>query len=134
MQLLRKLLAQIRVAESYSIIADETRDLSGAEQFAIYLRWVDAEYNVYEHPIGIVDVESTTAEKLTSAIKDICRIVFFHWLSAVDRHMMELQIWQDPLRVLQSVSRTNNHPQSLVTAWHTILICVCKTAVANAQL
>ena len=70
MQLLRKLLAQIRVAEWYSIIADETRDLSGTEQFAISLRWVDADYNVYEDLIGMVDVESTTAEKLTSAIKD----------------------------------------------------------------
>ena len=67
---MRKLLAQIRVAESYSIIAGETRDLSGAEQFTISLRWVDAGYNVYEDLIGIVDVESTTAEKLTSAIND----------------------------------------------------------------
>ena len=41
MQLLRKLLAEVRAAEWYSIIADETRDLSGAEQFAISLRWVD---------------------------------------------------------------------------------------------
>ena len=69
MQLLRKLLAHFCIAEWYSIIADETRDLSGAQQFAISLRWVDAEY-VYEDLIGMVDVESTTAEKLTSAIRD----------------------------------------------------------------
>ena len=55
----------------------------------------------------------------------LCCVVFFHWLSTVDRHMMELQIWQDPLRVLQNVSRTNNHPQSLVTARHTINLNLC---------
>ena len=65
MQLLRKLLAEVRAAEWYSIIADETRDLSGAEQFAISLRWVDPEYNIFEDLIRMVDVESTTAEQLT---------------------------------------------------------------------
>ena len=65
MQLLRKLLGEVRAAEWYSIIADETRDLSGAEQFAISLRWLDNEYNIFEDLIGMVDVESTTAEHLT---------------------------------------------------------------------
>ena len=48
-----------------SIIADEIRDLSGAEQFAISLRWVDPGYNIFDDLIGMVDVESTTAEQLT---------------------------------------------------------------------
>ena len=48
-----------------SIIADEIRDLSGAEQFAISLRWVDPEYNIFEDLFGMVDVESTTAEQFT---------------------------------------------------------------------
>ena len=48
-----------------SIIADEIRDLGGAEQFAISLRWVDPEYNISDDLIGMVDVESTTAEQLT---------------------------------------------------------------------
>ena len=39
--LLRELLAKIRQAKFYSIIADETRDISGAEQLAISFRWVD---------------------------------------------------------------------------------------------
>ena len=65
MQLLRKLLADVRAAERYSIIADETRDLSGADQFAISLRWMDHGYNNFDDLIGMVDVESTTAEQLT---------------------------------------------------------------------
>ena len=42
-----------------------TEVLSGAEQFAISLRWVDPEYNIFEDFIRMVDVESTTAEQLT---------------------------------------------------------------------
>ena len=48
-----------------SIIADEIRNLSGAEQFAISLRWVDPGYNIFDDLIGTVDVDSTTAEQLT---------------------------------------------------------------------
>ena len=70
LQVLRKLLAEIRRAEWFAIIADETRDLSSAEQFAISLRWVDSDYNVYEDLIGMVEVESTTAENLSTTIKD----------------------------------------------------------------
>ncbi|XP_028418302.1 zinc finger MYM-type protein 1-like [Dendronephthya gigantea] len=70
MKVLRKLLAEIRDAEWYSIIADETRDLSGAEQFSVSIRWVDSEYNISEDLIGMVEVENTTAEVLTSVIKD----------------------------------------------------------------
>ena len=98
MQLLRKLLAEVRAAEWYSIIADETKDLSGAEKFAISLRWVDPEYNIFEDLIRMVDVESTTAEQL----------IFFHWPNAVHRHMTELQIWLNQLRALPSVSKTSN--------------------------
>ena len=70
LQVLRTLLAEIWSAEWFATIADETRDLSGAEQFAISLRWVDTDYNVYEDLIGMVEVESTTAENLSSTIKD----------------------------------------------------------------
>ena len=65
MQLLSKLLAEVRASEWYAIIADETRYLSGAEQSAISLRWVDPGYNIFDDLIGMVDIESTTAEQLT---------------------------------------------------------------------
>ena len=70
LQVLRKLLAEIRSGEWCAIIADETRDISGAEQFAISLRWVDTDYNIYEDLIGMVEVESTTAKNLSFTIKD----------------------------------------------------------------
>lgn len=69
-QILRKVLAEIQYAEWYALIADETRDVSGAGQFAISLHWVATDYNMYEDLIGQVEVESTTAESLSSTIKD----------------------------------------------------------------
>ena len=70
-QLLRGLLEDIRGAGWYSIIADETRDISGKEQLAVLIRWVDASYNVNEDLIGFVEVCETDASTLTSAIKDV---------------------------------------------------------------
>ena len=59
-QLLRGLLDEFRSAEWYSLIADETRDASGAEQLGISLRWVDSSYTVHEDFIGLIQVEQQT--------------------------------------------------------------------------
>ena len=69
-QLLRHLLNEIRQAEWYSVIADETRDASGPEQLGISLRWVDSDYIVNEDLIGLVEVEMTDAATLVETIKD----------------------------------------------------------------
>ena len=69
-QLLRNLLDQIRRAEWFAVIADETRDMSGHEQLGISVRWVDGSYNVHEDLVGLVEVEVTDAATLTSTLKD----------------------------------------------------------------
>ena len=69
--LLRKLLTRIREAQWFSIIADETRDISNHEQLSICIRWVNSAYEVQEDLIGMVHVLSTTSATLTSAIKDV---------------------------------------------------------------
>ena len=68
-QLLQKLLDEIRSAEWYSIIADETRDISGTEKLGISIRWVENNYQVHEDLIGLVQVEATDAATLYSIIK-----------------------------------------------------------------
>ena len=68
---LRALLKDIREACWFSIIADETRDISNKEQLAIGIRWVDEKCKVQEDLIGLVHVPSTTSATLTAAIKDI---------------------------------------------------------------
>ena len=71
LQLLQQLLEDIRNSGWYSIIADETRDVSGKEQLAISIRWVDANYTVNEDLIGFVEVSETDALSVTKAIKDV---------------------------------------------------------------
>ena len=73
LQTLRLVMNDIRNAKWYSIIADETRDLSGQEQLTVCIRWVDTNYDVHEDFIGFVQVNTTDAETLTSTstIKDI---------------------------------------------------------------
>ena len=65
------LLHEIRSAEWFSLIPDETRDASGPEQLGISIRWVDTGHTVYEDLIGLVEVEATHAATLASTIKDI---------------------------------------------------------------
>ena len=77
-QLLQKLLKEIRSAEWYSIIADETRDISGAEQLGISVRWVENDYQVHEDLIGFVEVEMTDSATLCTIIK----MYFFESISS----------------------------------------------------
>ena len=67
---LRSLLTYIKAEPFYSIIADETTDVSGKEQLAISLRWVTSSYEIHEDLIGLVYVETTDALTLKTVIKD----------------------------------------------------------------
>ena len=68
---LRKLLSNIREAGWFTIIADETCDISNHEQLCVAIRWVGSTYDVHEDFISLVHVPSTTSVTLTAAIKDI---------------------------------------------------------------
>ena len=71
--LLRSLLLKIKkeCPPWYSIIADETTDVSHAEQLNLCIRWVDSKYVIYEEPIGLFRVPDTKAETLFTVIKDL---------------------------------------------------------------
>jgi hypothetical protein len=71
MEVLRPLLNQIRLSPCFSIIADETRDLSGHEQFSISIRWIDSESEVREDFIGVADVQNTDSATLSGVINDV---------------------------------------------------------------
>ena len=85
-------MAKIRQAIIYLIIADETRDISGAEQLAISFRWVDDSYEVYEDLVGLVEVHATDASTLASVIKDT--LVLCQFQIVVVKHMMVQPTWQ----------------------------------------
>ena len=70
-QLLRSILSEIKNATWFALIADETRDVGGLEQFAVSLRWVDKSYSIYEDVIGLVQVDQTDGATLASTLKDV---------------------------------------------------------------
>ena len=56
--------------ECYSILVDETSDLSNKEQLNLSVRWVDNELEVHEDPLEFIEVEATKGEVLALTIKD----------------------------------------------------------------
>lgn len=71
LEVLRPLLLEIRQSPCFSVIADETRDMSGHEQFSIFIRWIDNCNEVREDFIGLADVQNTGSATLTGVIKDV---------------------------------------------------------------
>ena len=68
-KVLREILSEVRKSQWYAIIGDETRDASGAEQFALSLRWVGSDYTIYEDFVGLIQVDQTDAKTLMETIK-----------------------------------------------------------------
>ena len=68
---LRQMLSEVRKAEWFTLMSDETRDISNVEQATVVIRWVDDLFDVNEDFIGLVSVDDTTGETLTNALKDV---------------------------------------------------------------
>lgn len=68
---LRNMLQEIRDRDFYSLIVDETTDVSTLEQVSISIRSVDAEFEIYEDFLGLYETSSTTAETLVKILKDV---------------------------------------------------------------
>ena len=75
---LRSVLADVKGAKWFALIADETRDISGTEQFAVSLQWVDSSYAIYEDIIGMVEVDHTDAATLSVCSRMFLFIVDCH--------------------------------------------------------
>ena len=69
--LLHQRLTNIHAVRCFSVIADETRDISNNEQLAIIICCVDINYDIHEDLIGMVHVLATTSATLTAVIKDV---------------------------------------------------------------
>ena len=55
----------------FSIIADEATDVSRNEQMSLSIRWTDDDYQIYEEPLGLVQLPDTKAHTIFSVIKDL---------------------------------------------------------------
>jgi len=70
-QILRKIAASLHTTPFYTIMSDETTDMSNREQVVLCLRWVTDKFEVNEEFIGLYVVESIDANTLVSVIKDV---------------------------------------------------------------
>ena len=68
---LRQILAQIKSSSWFSIIVDEATDVCRNEQMSLIVRWTDYNYQIYEEPIGLVQLPDTKAQSICSVIKDL---------------------------------------------------------------
>ena len=68
---LRGLLSEIRSAPWFSLIADEASDVNNKEQMCVVIRCVSEIYEIYEDPIGLMQVSKTDADTLTGGLKDV---------------------------------------------------------------
>ena len=54
----------------FSLLADETRDISNREQLVLCIRWVSESYEINEDFVALVQLENNTAATIYEAIKD----------------------------------------------------------------
>ena len=72
-KVLREILAKIKsgIPLWSSIIADEATDVACNEQFNLSIRYVDDKYDSYEDAVGLFALPNTTAETLSTVLKDL---------------------------------------------------------------
>lgn len=68
--ILRKITHKLS-GEMFSIMVDETTDISNTEQLVFCIRYVDGQLNSHEEFIGLHSLESTMAQSITHTIEDI---------------------------------------------------------------
>jgi len=68
---IRQVLNVIQKSPYFSIIVDETTDVSTKEQVSMCLRYLESDLNISEKFLGMYKVSSTTGETLTQVIIDV---------------------------------------------------------------
>ena len=68
---LREIAKNIQNAVIYTIMVDESADVSNKEQLVFCIRWVDDELVVHEDFIGMHPMQGTGADQIVFIIKDI---------------------------------------------------------------
>ena len=68
MGVLREISQNIQNAVIYTILADESADVSNKEQVVVCIRWVDDQLSVHEEFVGIKPVDRTTAEDIVNVL------------------------------------------------------------------
>ena len=68
--IMREITANIQTAGIYTIMADETADISNTEQLAVCFRWTDKNMEAHEDSVGLHPLSRTTADSIVQVLKD----------------------------------------------------------------
>ena len=68
--MLRKISQNLQNATVFTIMVDETADISKKEQLFVCIRWVDENFVVHEDFIAIYPLERTTADHIVTVLKN----------------------------------------------------------------
>ena len=71
LSVLRRISRNPQNACFYTVMVDETTDVANIEQVVVGLRWVNERFEVCEDFVGLYEVDSTEAERIFAAIKDV---------------------------------------------------------------
>jgi len=66
--ILKKIVTKVNEAQCFSVLADETIDISTTEQLTLCVRYIDSEGNLNEDFLKFIIVESLTGSDLSAAI------------------------------------------------------------------
>lgn len=66
--ILNKIVNKVNEAKCFSILADETTDISTSEQLTLCVRYIDTDGNLNEDFLKFIVVENLTGSNLSSAI------------------------------------------------------------------
>lgn len=67
--MLREISSNIQSAKYYTIMVDETGDVSNIEQLVLCLRWVDDSLQIHEDFIGLHTMKTTDADSIVKVIE-----------------------------------------------------------------
>ena len=70
LSILREITKNIHESQFFSLMADETTDVSNKEQLVICIRWVDSKLQPLEDLIGLHNIDCINAETIVSVLKD----------------------------------------------------------------
>lgn len=71
LKILLKVAESLQDAPFFTVMVDETTDVSNLEQVVIVLRWVSETFEVFEEFVGLYEVSSTGAEVIYEVINDV---------------------------------------------------------------
>jgi len=68
-EILSEITSEIQKAQYFTVMADETADISNQEQLVLCIRWVDDDLTAHEEFIGLYPLARTQASNIVEVIQ-----------------------------------------------------------------